>query len=149
MTLLNGIKNKIAIFLIMGTTATLIYCKDNSKTEQKESQEDLITREEINDLENERLKDSLRNKNREDGNVLFTKGEYKGMKLFMQHCNKCHPGGEKGQGPALNDKKLPDFLIHFQVRQGLGDMPAFKKDQLSKEDVKNIILFVHVLREIN
>jgi hypothetical protein len=144
MTSFTGIKNKIIILLITGAAILLIYCKDERKNEPAESQEDLITRQEINDLEKERQKD----RKREDGNVLFTKGEFAGMKLFMTHCNRCHPGGEKGKGPSLNDKALPDFLIHFQVRQGLGDMPAFKKDQLSKEDVKNIILFVHMLREL-
>jgi hypothetical protein len=81
------------------------------------------------------------------GNIVFTMEELKGMKLFMTKCNKCHPAGEKGKGPSLNDKKLPDFLIHFQIRNGLGDMPAFKEKDLSKEDVKRIILFVKLLRK--
>jgi mono/diheme cytochrome c family protein len=79
--------------------------------------------------------------------VGFSREEFAGMKLFMHHCNKCHPGGEKGKGPSLIDKKLPDFLIHFQIRNGLGDMPAFKEKDLPKEDVKKIIRFVRWLRE--
>jgi mono/diheme cytochrome c family protein len=79
--------------------------------------------------------------------TFVTKGELKGMRLFMQHCNRCHPAGEKGKGPALIDKKLPDFLIHFQIRNGLGDMPAFKEKDIAKEDVKKIILFVRWLRD--
>ncbi len=79
-------------------------------------------------------------------NIVFSKDELKGMKLFMQKCNKCHPGGEKGKGPSLNEKKLPDFLIHFQIRNGLGDMPAFKQEEVTKEDVKRIIQFVKLLR---
>ena len=55
--------------------------------------------------------------------------------------------GQKGKGPSLVDKKLPDFLIHFQIRNGLGDMPAFKEEDISKADVKKIILFVKLLRE--
>ena len=110
----------------MGMAFLLISCKDS--TSSVESREDLLTREEINELEKERIAE----RRGEDGTILLTEGEFAGMKLFMRHCNRCHPGGEKGKGPALNDKKLPDFLIHFQVRQGMGDMPAFKKDQLSK-----------------
>lgn len=72
--------------------------------------------------------------------------EMEGMRLFMKHCNRCHPGGEKGEGPSLVDQKLPDFLIHFQVRNGLGDMPSFKKEELPKEDVRKIISFIHLLR---
>jgi hypothetical protein len=80
-------------------------------------------------------------------NIVMTKNEMKGMKLFMKHCNRCHPAGEKGKGPALNDKKLPDLLIHFQIRNGFGDMPAFKEDQISKEQVKQIISFVKLIRK--
>jgi hypothetical protein len=80
------------------------------------------------------------------GNIVFTKGEMRGMKLFMTLCNRCHPAGEKGKGPSLNDKKLPDMLIHFQIRNGLGDMPAFEEKDLSKDDVKHIISFVRLIR---
>jgi mono/diheme cytochrome c family protein len=78
---------------------------------------------------------------------VFSAAEYTGMSLFMKNCNVCHPGGEKGKGPSLIDKPLPDFLIHFQVRNGLGDMPAFSKEELPKEDVKKIVLFIRALRE--
>jgi mono/diheme cytochrome c family protein len=81
------------------------------------------------------------------GNVVITQDEMRGMKLFMRKCNRCHPAGEKGKGPALNDKKLPDMLIHFQIRNGLGDMPAFKEKDISKEDVKRIISFVRLIRK--
>jgi hypothetical protein len=95
--------------------------------------------------------DEVKKIEREDpaapGSVIFTKSEFRGMKLFMRHCNRCHPGGEKGKGPSLNDKPLPDFLIHFQVRQGLGDMPEFSKEEISKEQLKQIILFVRLLRD--
>lgn len=110
--------------------------KDETFTENKE---DILTTEEVKSIR------------REDSTVPrvihFTKGEYEGMKLFMRNCNKCHPGGEKGEGPSLNDKNLPDFLIHFQVRNGLGAMPAFKKDDISKDQLKKIILFVNLMRD--
>ena len=80
------------------------------------------------------------------GNIVLTNDELRGMKLFMTHCNRCHPAGGKGKGPSLNDKKLPDMLIHFQIRNGLGDMPAFKEKDLSKDDVKRIISFVRLIR---
>lgn len=73
-------------------------------------------------------------------------GAYEGMKLFMKNCNGCHPAGEKGKGPSLIESQVPDFLIHFQVRQGFGDMPSFTKEQLSKEQVQKIVLFIHELR---
>ena len=82
----------------------------------------------------------------ESGDITLTPAQFQGMKLFMKHCNKCHPGGEKGKGPALNDKGLPNFLIHWQVRLGVGKMPQFKKGEISKEEVKQIIAFVRLLR---
>ncbi|WDT80226.1 MAG: cytochrome c [Candidatus Manganitrophus sp.] len=51
----------------------------------------------------------------------------RGETIFMHACNQCHPKGEAGLGPALNNKPLPAFMIRFQVRHGLGAMPAFSK----------------------
>ena len=79
--------------------------------------------------------------------IIMTQNEFAGLKLFMTHCNKCHPGGEQGAGPSLNDKPLPDFMIHFQIRQGLGDMPAFTKDELTKEEVQQIVRYVRFMRK--
>jgi mono/diheme cytochrome c family protein len=56
----------------------------------------------------------------------------------MAHCQKCHPGGEGGLGPALNSNPAPQFIYRFQMRHGLGVMPAFKKDEISKRDLKDI-----------
>ena len=78
--------------------------------------------------------------------VTMSVEEFEGMKLFMRTCNKCHPGGEKGIGPALNDKALPNFLIHWQVRLGGGDMPKFTDEQISKEQLKEITAFVRMMR---
>ena len=78
--------------------------------------------------------------------VTLTIDEFEGMKLFMRTCNKCHPGGEKGIGPALNDKALPNFLIHWQVRLGGGDMPKFTDEQISKEQLEQITAFVRMMR---
>src|SRR5688572_10533611 len=54
---------------------------------------------------------------------------------FMQFCQRCHPGGEGGLGPALNDKPAPGFLIKTQVRLGLGKMPGFSEDVLPSEQL--------------
>jgi len=80
--------------------------------------------------------------------VTLTVDEFEGMKLFMRHCNKCHPGGEKGKGPSLNDKSLPNFLIHWQVRLGGGDMPKFTDEQISKEQLKKITAFVKLMQNM-
>jgi hypothetical protein len=105
---------------------------------ENEDYEVYITQEDIDELKEE-LPDSM-------GHIM-TDSEFKGMRLFMLHCNKCHPGGEKGVGPSLNDKPLPDFLIHFQIRQGMGDMPAFTREELSKEEVQHIVRYVRFMRK--
>jgi mono/diheme cytochrome c family protein len=66
----------------------------------------------------------------------------KGMEVFMNNCNRCHPGGYAGLGPAIVNKPLPGFLIRFQVRNGLGTMPSFDKKHLPKEDLDNLITFI-------
>lgn len=65
-----------------------------------------------------------------------------GEKLYMIHCQKCHPAGEGGLGPAINSNPAPGFIKRFQVRHGLGVMPSFKKDELTREDARNIARYI-------
>lgn len=69
-----------------------------------------------------------------------------GRQVFFNHCHQCHPGGESGLGPALNNKPLPGFLIGFQVRQGLGVMPAFSEEEISDEELDELIAYLKALR---
>lgn len=59
----------------------------------------------------------------------------RGEQVYMVHCQKCHPAGEAGLGPALNSNPAPQFLKRFQVRHGLGVMPGFSKNEISKRDL--------------
>jgi len=81
--------------------------------------------------------------------VCLSPDEFKGMKLFMLYCNKCHPGGEKGRGPRLNNKNLPDILIKMQVRWGGGKMPKFTKKQLPKPQLDRIVEFLKFMRKVS
>jgi mono/diheme cytochrome c family protein len=58
--------------------------------------------------------------------------------VFMAFCNKCHPAGESGLGPAINSNPAPQFIKRFQMRHGIGVMPGFKKTEISKSDLKAI-----------
>jgi mono/diheme cytochrome c family protein len=60
----------------------------------------------------------------------------------MVYCQKCHPAGEAGLGPALNANPAPQFIKRFQVRHGLGVMPAFAKDQISESDLKSVSAYM-------
>jgi mono/diheme cytochrome c family protein len=65
-----------------------------------------------------------------------------GEQVYMSWCHKCHPSGESGLGPSLNASPAPGFLKRFQVRHGLGVMPAFKSDHLSKKDLRDVVKFL-------
>lgn len=68
-----------------------------------------------------------------------------GQRVFMANCNSCHPRGEAGVGPSINDKPLPGFLIKFQVRHGLGAMPAFGEDEISEQELEAIVAYLEYL----
>lgn len=63
-----------------------------------------------------------------------------GEGIYMSYCQKCHPGGEGGLGPSING--IPGFMKKFQTRHGLGVMPAFKKDEISKSDLRDIMRYL-------
>lgn len=70
----------------------------------------------------------------------------RGRTAFAERCHKCHPGGEGGLGPALNNKPLPGFLIKTQTRFGLGAMPAFTRQALPPDELDDIVAYLKELR---
>lgn len=71
----------------------------------------------------------------------------RGRLVFARNCHLCHPGGEGGLGPALNDKPLPGFLLRTQIRLGLGAMPAFNEQQISHDQLDDLVKFMMALRK--
>jgi mono/diheme cytochrome c family protein len=61
-----------------------------------------------------------------------------GERVYMAQCQKCHPGGEGGLGPAINSNPAPQLIKRFQMRHGLGVMPSFKKDEITKKDLHDV-----------
>ena len=70
-----------------------------------------------------------------------------GKVVFMRRCSMCHPGGEGGLGPGLNDKPAPRFLMKTQVRVGLGVMPSFDKHKIPSEDLDDLVKYLIALRK--
>jgi mono/diheme cytochrome c family protein len=70
----------------------------------------------------------------------------RGELVFKKQCDYCHPGGGAGLGPALNNKPAPAFAIRFQIRHGLGAMPAFDSTQIAAADVRAIADYLLALR---
>lgn len=71
----------------------------------------------------------------------------RGQAVFDRHCSQCHPGGEGGLAPSINNKPLPGFLIRLQVRAGMGAMPAFPPSRLSDPDLDALVAYMVALRE--
>ncbi|WMJ73088.1 cytochrome c [Cytophagaceae bacterium ABcell3] len=69
-----------------------------------------------------------------------------GQKLFMHYCHKCHPHGEAGLGTAINNNPSPQFMKRFQVRHGLGVMPSFDTEKISREELRNISAYLRALQ---
>jgi mono/diheme cytochrome c family protein len=70
----------------------------------------------------------------------------RGHQVFMRNCHMCHPNGEGGLGPSINEKPLPAFLLRTQVRQGLGEMPKFPVDKISDAELEDLIAYLVALR---
>lgn len=80
------------------------------------------------------------------GPVALDERAERGRAVFMTSCHQCHPGGEAGLGPALNDKPLPEFLKKFQVRHGLGTMPSFPEEKISDQQLDDLMEYLKALR---
>lgn len=72
--------------------------------------------------------------------------EQRGEQVFMKLCHQCHPGGSGGLAPGLNNKPAPAAAIRLQIRQGLGQMPSFKEDEISDADVDAVIAYLLAIR---
>lgn len=69
-----------------------------------------------------------------------------GEQVFMRECSACHPEGEAGLAPGINNKPLPAFLIRFQIRNGLGAMPALSEQEISDREVDAVIDYLQYMR---
>lgn len=70
----------------------------------------------------------------------------RGQQVFFQNCHQCHPHGQGGLGPAIVNKPLPEFLMKFQVRHGLGTMPSFGADKIPPQDLEALMEYIKAVR---
>ncbi len=83
-----------------------------------------------------------------EGPLLLASTELaRGERLFSRDCQGCHPRGEAGLGPALNDKPLPEWAIRLQVRRGFGAMPGFPPEELSDEELDAVVRYLKAVRD--
>ena len=69
-----------------------------------------------------------------------------GEQVFDRNCSQCHPGGESGLGPSLNNKPLPQFAMKIQVRNGVGAMPRFSSNEITDEQLSAVTAYLVWLR---
>ena len=70
-----------------------------------------------------------------------------GERVFALQCQQCHPNASAGLGPGITNKPLPSWAVRFQVRRGLGRMPAFPEEQISDAELDAMLAYIHALRE--
>jgi mono/diheme cytochrome c family protein len=80
------------------------------------------------------------------GPMVLDEKATRGQRVFANFCNGCHPGGEGGLGPALNNKPMPTFVTKFQVRHGLGAMPSFSESAISDAALDDLTAYLGRLR---
>lgn len=78
--------------------------------------------------------------------VELTAAEQHGERVFMRECHRCHPDGQAGLGPAINNKPLPAAMIRFQVREGVGAMPGFSDEVIPDQDLDALVVYLEALR---
>ena len=76
----------------------------------------------------------------------------RGQVVFMENCHKCHPGGEAGAGPSINNIPATKGMLKFRVRSrafflGVGRMPSFKKHEISKQELNDLVRYLKVLKK--
>lgn len=78
--------------------------------------------------------------------VAVEAAQERGKIVFAQNCNRCHPGGEAGLGPALNGLRSPRSTQRRRVRHGPGRMPSFDRNQISDEQLDELLSYLALLR---
>lgn len=63
----------------------------------------------------------------------------------MKHCYACHQGSEGGLGPALL-QLAPGPIVRTQIRVGIGAMPGFSRDEISFQEMNELIAYIRTSR---
>jgi mono/diheme cytochrome c family protein len=66
-----------------------------------------------------------------------------GRRLFDRHCHQCHPNASAGLGPSITPSST---IVRFQVRHGLGVMPAFGPERITDEELDALVAYLMLVR---
>ncbi len=78
--------------------------------------------------------------------IALDAAETRGQRVFMRFCHQCHPHGEGGVGPSLNDKPLASAMIKSEVRRGGGAMPPFDEQRISDDQLNDVTDYMAKVR---
>ena len=75
----------------------------------------------------------------------------RGHQAYMKYqCYTCHgtvgQGGERGAGPKLAPNPFPWAGFQFQTRTPRQDMPAYRKEHLSDQELADIYAYVRSIK---
>ena len=75
----------------------------------------------------------------------------RGHAAYMKYqCYTCHgtigQGGERGTGPKLAPNPFPWAGFEFQVRTPRQDMPAYRKQHLSDQELADIYAYMRSIK---
>lgn len=71
-----------------------------------------------------------------------------GLRVYAQYCNQCHPGGERGAGPALKPllPVVSDAQIITYVRHGKPPMPGYNEKAISEDQMTSLLLYLRSMK---
>jgi mono/diheme cytochrome c family protein len=74
-----------------------------------------------------------------------------GRRVFKSKCQSCHPNGEAGVGPEINNIMVPKFVLKARVRSRgfllwTGRMPQFDKHEISAKELKSLVRYIKVMQ---
>ena len=75
----------------------------------------------------------------------------RGYKAYLKYqCYTCHgtvgQGGDRGTGPKLAPNPFPWAGFQFQTRTPRQDMPAYRREHLSDQDLVDIYAYVRSIK---
>ena len=77
--------------------------------------------------------------------LVSSEKQWRGQVVYFKNCYQCHQGGEGGLGPALL-RLAPGPIIRTQIRLGLGAMPSFSTDEITPDEMDDLIAYLRTSR---
>jgi mono/diheme cytochrome c family protein len=75
--------------------------------------------------------------------VVTEPAQGRGRLVFMAQCYQCHPGGEAGLGPSLNDKNITQRRARHHLRRS---PPLVDVSHLGDRELSDLTAYLAALR---